>query len=140
MLEPAPSSRREWSEVEDLDRLRAFNATIHYVLPKLLLVTTAFEMSAFKGPAQNGSPARGGGAGEIPLGVADGTTRAEMVGPDKAAGVVATLFARIKERHDHPLVSSYYRALGNWPDFLEAHGARWSHGSAPMRTSSGNAL
>lgn len=122
LLEPVPdTSGVRWEQTSDLDRVRAFNDTIHYVLPKLLLIATALDELSF-GPTPEGSrpePAPAG-ASQIPLGVAEGTTKVKMVEPDKANERVRALFESVKERHGHPLVSSYYRGLGNWPDFLDA--------------------
>src|SRR5918995_1680314 len=43
LLEPAPnSSGLAWPPAADLSRIRSFTDTIHYLLPKLLLVATAF--------------------------------------------------------------------------------------------------
>jgi hypothetical protein len=113
LLEPVPdSSGVEWEETGPLEKVRAFNDTIHYVLPKLLLVATAWEEGEF-----------GGGDGdrsEIPLGVVPGTDKAPMVSSEGASGRVQWLLEREKRAHGHPLVSSYYRILANWPDFLEA--------------------
>lgn len=98
-------------------RLRAFNDTIHYVLPKLLLVATLFdEERVGKNLASSGS----GALTEIPFGVAEGATKVEMVDPARASGPVGELFERIKSAHGHPLVSSYFRALANWPEVLTA--------------------
>jgi hypothetical protein len=59
----------------------------------------------------NLSPASGG--------IAEGTGKVEMVDPEKADQRIKHLFEEIKQRHGHPLVSSYYRGLANWPDMLE---------------------
>jgi hypothetical protein len=113
LLEPVPdSSGVMWEDTGPLEKIRAFNDTIHYVLPKLLLITTAWDEREF-----------GGGEGdrsEIPLGVAEGTDKAPMVDSENASERVRRLLEREKTTHGHPLVSSYYRILGNWPDFLEA--------------------
>ncbi|MDQ3308657.1 MAG: halocarboxylic acid dehydrogenase DehI family protein [Gemmatimonadota bacterium] len=121
LLEPVPgASRVHWEETGDLDRIRAFNDTIHYVLPKLLLIATALDELGF-GPTPGGSHAEtAADPSEIPTGVAEGTTKVKMVEPEKADERVRTLFESVKNRHGHPLVSSYYRGLGNWPDFLDA--------------------
>ncbi len=121
LLEPVPdASGVQWERTGDLDRIRAFNDTIHYVLPKLLLITTALDELGF-GPTPGGpAPQPVADPSEIPAGVAEGTTKVEMVDPEKADDRVRALFDSVKERHDHPLVSSYYRGLGNWPDFLAA--------------------
>lgn len=113
LLEPVPETGGvEWETTGPLEKIRAFNDTIHYVLPKLLLIATAWDEGEF-----------GGGEGdrsEVPLGVAEGTDKAKMVSSEDASERVHDLFQREKERHGHPLVSSYYRILANWPDFLEA--------------------
>lgn len=106
--------------VEDQEKLKAFNDTIFYVLPKLLLVTTLFDEATFRGISER----RGRGQAaeqpsDIPLGVAEGTSKVDMVDPDKASEQVQALFNSIKQKHEHPLVSSYYRGLANWPDLLE---------------------
>lgn len=56
LLQPVPDvSGVEWENLENLDKLRAFNDTIHYVLPKLLIVTTAFEVATFGLDAESGN-------------------------------------------------------------------------------------
>lgn len=123
LLEPIPDvSDTNWEKLEDLEKLRAFNDTIFYVLPKLLLITTAFDETTFRTIREqrgHGTAATGDETQEIPQGVAEGTTKVEMVDPEKAQERVKNLFRSIKEQHGHPLVSSYFRGLGNWPDFLE---------------------
>lgn len=122
LLEPIPeTSEVEWESLGELNRIRAFNDTIHYVLPKLLLIATAFDETSFgRTPEESGAGSAGSGSAEIPLGTAEGTTKVQMVNPRDTTGRIRDLFESVKERHGHPLVSSYYRALGNWPDFLEA--------------------
>ena len=120
LLKPVPDvSGLYLDKLDDLDKLRAFNDTIHYVLPKLLIITTAFEESTFGLDKESGNNPVSDASKEIPLGAAAGTTKVKMVDPDKASDRVQGLFDSIKERHGHPLVSSYFRGLGNWPDFLE---------------------
>jgi hypothetical protein len=104
---------RTWERTGDLDRIRAFKDTIHYVLPKLLLTVTLLHEMDF-GPSRSGvvagAPADDGST--IPAGPAEGATKVEMVDPDTAEPRVRTLFQAVRERHGHPLVSSYYRGLG----------------------------
>lgn len=114
------SSGVDWESLAGTDRLRAFNDTIYYVLPKLLLVTTAFYEAGFGNKlAEEGISSKEQDSSEIPLGVAEGTGKVQMVDPEKASAQVRELFSSIKEKHGHPLVSSYYRGIANWPDFLE---------------------
>jgi hypothetical protein len=85
-------------------------------LPKLLLVATALDeglggasgMSVDEGPEQ------------VEPGVAGGTGVVPMVSSDEADTRLRALFGKMKDRHGHPDVASYYRGLANWPDFLEA--------------------
>lgn len=109
----------DWSAYEGVDAVRPFTDGIHYVLPKLLLVATLFDVGIGR-PA----PWSDGGAGPedatIPLGVADGMKRIGMVDPQDAADPLRRLFEDIQSRHGHPGVATYYRALGHWPDLLEA--------------------
>lgn len=118
----SPSILASTSTFRDLDRLRSFNDTIHYVLPKLLLIATALHKPAWNGMEEE-PWGRGGGreqhVSELPQGIIEGTTNVDMVDPENATGPVKALFQNIKERHGHTLVSSYYRGLANWPDFLE---------------------
>lgn len=114
------SSGVNWESLADLDRLRAFNDTIYYVLPKLLLVTTAFYEASFGSKfTEDSGFAKEQDSSQMPLGVAEGTGKVQMVDPQKASAQVSGLFTSIKETHGHPLVSSYYRGVANWPDFLQ---------------------
>lgn len=98
----------------EVPNLRAFNDTIHYVLPKLLLVATLLEerVAASEQPSRQSD-------GKLPFGVADGATKVEMVDPDQASERVTKLFNSIKATQGHPLVSSYFRGLAQWPEVLE---------------------
>jgi hypothetical protein len=119
-LEELPeASGVDWETLGDMETLRAFNDTIYYVLPKLLLVTTAFYELSFGSIQGNIKPEEEQDSSKTPPGVARGTKKVQMVKPDEAPANVKRLFASIKETHKHPLVSSYYRGLANWPDFLE---------------------
>jgi hypothetical protein len=121
LLEQVPNaSNVNWEKLGEIKSLRAFNDTIYYVLPKLLLITTVFYEASFgrirEGDDEHDKENR---FSAMPLGVAEGTTKVQMVEPEKASDHVKGLFTSIKEKHGHPLVSSYYRGIANWPDFLE---------------------
>lgn len=119
LLEPVPDAAGvAWEALGPLDRIRAFNDTIHYVLPKLLLIATAWDQERF------GSEQGGDDRSEIPLGVAEGTDKAQMVSAEDASERVRALLRREQSAHGHPLASSYYRVLANWPDLLEAAWSR----------------
>ncbi|QDG50594.1 hypothetical protein FIV42_07550 [Persicimonas caeni] len=109
---------RDWSQLGALDQIGPYTDSIHYVLPKLLLVAQAFasqpdnSASTEKNDAPNGQ--------ELAYGIAPGTKRVAMVDPQEAPSPVEELFEDIKQHHQHPGVASYFRSLGNWPAFLEA--------------------
>jgi hypothetical protein len=124
LLEPAPNAGDiEWDALGDMEQIRPFSDSIHYVLPKLLLIATAWDEDVLdvKPEERHRSGTTGGVPGaEIPLGVVEGTRKVPMVDPKQATGELRALFEEIKEKHDHPGVATYYRALGNWPAFLRA--------------------
>ena len=122
LLETVPDATgANWNALQELEKLRAFNDTIFYVLPKLLLISTTFYEATFRSIPE--ARVRGGSENaestQIPLGVAEGTTKVDMVDPESAPDRTKRLFDAIKDKHGHPLVSSYYRGIANWPDFLE---------------------
>jgi hypothetical protein len=103
--------------MEDGQRLRAFNDTIHYVLPKLQLVAGVLEAASFtdsKGANAQATEA----LDTLPVGIAQGTTKVSMVQPEQAQERVRAVLESIKQRHGYPMASSYYRGAANWPDFL----------------------
>jgi hypothetical protein len=85
LLEPVPDcSSVNWAVLGDLSKIRPFTDTIHYILPKLLLVATSFH----KGFQQETRPPSvvTGIAEEIPPGIAPGTVSIPMVNPAEAKG------------------------------------------------------
>lgn len=117
LLESVPDSAGlQWPSEADLSRIRAFTDTIHYLLPKLLLVATTFHHDLI---THGGTFRRDAAlAEEITPGVAAGSTSIPMVNPGEASATLRVIFEDIKERHDHPEVATYYRSLGHWPNFL----------------------
>ena len=106
----------DWAALGDLGRIRTFTDTIHYALPKLLIVATALD----EGLAGKSGVSGNVGQNHVEPGVADGTGVVPMVSPDEADTELLALFEDIKRRHGHPDVASYYRGLANWPEFLRA--------------------
>lgn len=124
LLEPVPEAGDvNWQRLGELGLIRPFTDTIHYVLPKLLLITTAWDEdmtgSALRQRSRSPTLSAKALAG-IPTGPAPGAANIELVDPLLATGRLRQLFDGIELRHGHPGVASYYRALGNWPEFLEA--------------------
>ncbi|MDP9455462.1 MAG: hypothetical protein CYG60_19215 [Actinobacteria bacterium] len=115
LVEPVSDST-DWASLGDLSQIRAFTDTIHYVLPKLLLVSSAFDegLGGEKGAADGPEEAAG-----VRPGLAEGTTSVAPVGPDEASQAPEEIFEEIRERHGHPDVASYYRGIARWPEFLK---------------------
>lgn len=112
----------DWAALGDLDRIRAFTSSIHYVLPKLLLLATAMD-EALDPQRHQADPVASTGhipGDDLPRGVAAGTLSIPMIDPDQADPALRETFDRIKRRHGHPEVATYYRSLGHWPAFLQA--------------------
>jgi hypothetical protein len=120
LLMPAPEPSDLAAVPDDIERLRSFNDTIHYVLPKLLLIVTALAKTQMEYEVERPGLSPDANSSTIPSGIAEGAGKIDMVDPNKANHRVQGLFDAIKQRHAQPLVSSYYRGLANWPDFLEA--------------------
>jgi hypothetical protein len=120
---PVPSpepSDLSISAPDDMEGLHSFNDTIHYVLPKLLLIVTALAKTPVEHEAEEPATSLAIDLSTLPSGIAEGSGKVEMVDPNQADQRVRAVFESIKARHSHSLVSSYYRGLANWPDFLEA--------------------
>ncbi len=122
LLDPAPAlAGADWPTIGDLGRIRPFTDSIHYVLPKLLLLATAMdEKLGEKRPETGQLAASDAGFDDVlPCGVAADSLAVPMVDPEQANPALRDLFDRIKTRHAHPGVATYYRSLGHWPAFLE---------------------
>lgn len=117
LLEPVPdASDVAWGSLGDLGRIRGFTDTIHYALPKLLLVVSALDEGLAGAPGTADKPSEG----TVTPGVAEGTTMLPMVATGEASEKLRQVLEEIKDRHGHPDVASYYRGIANWPRFLEA--------------------
>ncbi len=117
LLEPVPdASGVDWGSLGDLGRIRGFTDTIHYALPKLLLVVSALD----EGLAGEPGTACGAWEAAVRPGVAEGAATLPMVATGEASGRLREVLEEIKSRHGHPDVASYYRSIANWPPFLEA--------------------
>ncbi len=94
LVEPIPDAAGvEWAALGDLGQIRGFTDTIHYVLPKLLLVASALDEGLGGEPgAANGSPETG-----IPPGVAEGTSSSPMVETDEATGRLKEIGSCLKK-------------------------------------------
>ena len=114
LVEPVSDST-DLASLGDLAQIRAFTDTIHYVLPKLLLVSSAFDEGL---TGETGAAGRPPAAAGIQPGEAEGTTSVQLVGPDEATEETGKVFEEIRERHGHPDVASYYRGIARWPEFL----------------------
>lgn len=121
-LSPARPDAVGWAALGDLARIGPFTESIQYVLPKLLLIVTSMH-EALEGSARPDAPAAPPVSAidePIPQGIAAGTLALPMVDPAQASPEIRALFDRIKDRHGHPGVATYYRSLAAWPQFLRA--------------------
>ena len=117
LLEPVPdASDVDWGSLGDLDRIRGFTDTIHYAVPKLLLVVSALDEGLAGEPGTVDGPPEAA----VRPGVAEGTAMLPMVETGEARGRLREILDEIRGRHGHPDVASYYRGIANWPRFLEA--------------------
>ena len=108
-----------------------FTDSIHYVLPKLLLVATCLDLQL--GGAR---PERATALSPRTVdGVAEGTRVLSFVDPAQVDDAVRRIFDDIRDTHQHPGVASYYRGLAHFPDFLDTAwtGVR-THVTAPAYT------
>lgn len=103
---------------DDRGAVVAFTDAIHYVLPKLLLTVTAFDLQASGGFSFN-PDSTAGDAALIPYGIAPGTGTLPLLNPADADTRLRSLFEDIRKLHGHPGVASYYRGLGQYPEFLD---------------------
>jgi hypothetical protein len=92
-------------------------AVFHYVNPKVLLGVAALRAAAGgQYPKLEELPADA--KRQIPTGVPDGVPPVEMVDP-AAEGPTRALLSEIRDATNMLLVNSDYRALAQWPSYLE---------------------
>ena len=122
VLEPVPIGRDVRSHAgEELDRLRAVTDTVHYALPKMLLVATAFEaMMHTRRADQHAPPEEHLDKAPLPPGPPPGMATFRTISPSDADGQVKELYEDIQRVHGHATVTTWFRALATRPDFLDA--------------------
>ena len=99
---------------DDRQAVLDFTDSIHYVLPKLLLVATCLDLQL--GGAR---PERATALSPRTVdGVAEGTRVLSFVDPAQVDDAVRRIFDDIRDTHQHPGVASYYRGLAHFPNFL----------------------
>lgn len=98
-------------------QIRAALRLYHYLNSKLLLLTSALRLSLFvEGPP--GRPAEY--SERIERGVPEGMYPMERVSEHPEDPGLRQLFEEIKTELDLPVISSEYRTLALWPDYLNA--------------------
>ena len=107
-LDPQPATELEWSTLGTMEEIQPFTDSIHYVLPKLVLIATCLDLGL--APALRSEP--------LPHVIAPGTRALAMVSEQQAPADVKAVFEDIKATHSHPGVASYYRGIAHWPKFL----------------------
>lgn len=108
ILDPFPTDT-DWSALGALEDIQPFTDSIHYVLPKLVLIATCLDLGLVPAP-RDSDP--------LPHAVAPGTRALTMLSEQKASASVSAIFEDIKATHAHPGVASYYRGIAHWPAFL----------------------
>ncbi|MEC9483064.1 MAG: halocarboxylic acid dehydrogenase DehI family protein [Halomonas sp.] len=104
-----PAIDIDWSTLGPLEDIRSFTDSIHYVLPKLVLIATCLDLGLVPVP-RDSAP--------LPHAVAPDTQALAMVSEQEAPANVKAIFEDIKVTHSHPGVASYYRGIAHWPEFL----------------------
>jgi hypothetical protein len=114
-------------EIENLPPLlaieaeaRALTETSIEVLPKLMLVATAFQHS---GPCAVPVARRAGSVIRardfaVRRGSAPSALGIPLVDPHDATGRLSAVLEDVRQRHGHPVVPPYYRGLANWAALL----------------------
>lgn len=113
-----PPAAADWVPSDGLESIYAFTDTIHYVLPKLLLIATCLDL----GLAPQAPEALLNPSDRKPLthAVAPKATTLSLVTHAEAQHTVQKIFDDVRLSHGHPGVASYYRGIAHWPDFLSA--------------------
>ena len=96
----------------------------HYVNPKLLLTVAALRASV-NGQLPKVAELSSYQKRQVAPGVPDGMVVPHMVDPAGADSRIQNLFADINASTGATLVNSDYRALAQWPDFLEPAWHAW---------------
>lgn len=105
-----------WDNAQ-IDEVRLTLDTLNYGNPRYLLLITAWA-EAFQDRSSGGVELSPEEAASVPRGIAEGMASLHLVDPDIATPEVQTLFKRVKDIHLYHGISSDYRVLANWPDFL----------------------
>ena len=105
-----------WNDAQ-IDEVRRTLDTLNYGNPKYLLLITAWA-EAFQDRSSGGADLSPEDVATIPRGLPEGMVSLHLVDPDTASPEVQTLFKQVKDVHLYHGVSSDYRILANWPDFL----------------------
>ncbi|GAA5175967.1 MULTISPECIES: halocarboxylic acid dehydrogenase DehI family protein [Halomonadaceae] len=108
ILDPLPTDT-DWSALGALEDIQPFTDSIHYVLPKLVLLATCLDLGLVPAPRDSAI---------LPRAVAPGTRALAMLSEQEAPADVKAIFEDIKATHAHPGVASYYRGIAHWPAFL----------------------
>jgi hypothetical protein len=122
LLEPVPIGRTVRSAAgEEIGRFRQITDTVHYVMPKVLLISSAFEaMLHTRDGGVHPGPRSGPVTGALPRGPAPGTVLFATVSPTDADSRVRRLYEDILRVHGHSTVEIWFRALATRPHLLSS--------------------
>jgi len=105
-----------WDDAQIGEVRRALDA-LNYGNPKYLLLITAWA-EAFQDRLAGGASLSPEDSALLPPGLPDGVAPLHLVDPATATPEVQALFTRVKELHLYHGISSDYRVLASWPEFL----------------------
>lgn len=103
---------------EQVDEVRHVIDMFNYGNTKYVLMVTAWS-EAFHGRSSGGADVSADDEAPLPFGVPQEAPALQLVDPNTASAAVQALFRRVGDSHVWHDVSSDYRTLANWPDFLE---------------------
>lgn len=93
-------------------------AVFHYLNPKLLLAVAALR-SAANGQQPRLSELSRDEKRQVTPGIPNDAQAPVLAGPASASGTVADVFSQIEGLLPAPIVPGEYRALAQWPDYLD---------------------
>lgn len=101
------------------DALRDTVAVFHYVNPKLLIAVAALR-AATNGQCPKLGDLSTDDKRRVPVGIPDNMPPIALVDAESASGDVARVFDEIQSAVGLGILSSDYRALAQWPDYLSS--------------------
>lgn len=115
--DPRPGLQELGWDGARIDEVRRSLDALNYGNPKYVLLITAWA-EAFQDRHSGEADLSAEDAVPVPRGLPEGIEPLRLVDPNAATPEVQELFKRVKDLHSYHGVSSDYRVLANWPDYL----------------------